>query len=57
MKDWLEKNRPLVVKDELKVVVREAWDVVPEEFLYKLIKSMLDRMKRVIDANGGNTRY
>jgi transposase len=24
MKDWLEKNRPLAVKDELKVVVREA---------------------------------
>jgi hypothetical protein len=30
---------------------------VPKEFLHKLIKSMPDRMKRVIDANGGNTRY
>ena len=57
MKDWLEKERPSATKQELKTAVREAWEAVPEEFLLKLIKSMPDRMQRVIDAQGGNTRY
>jgi transposase len=56
MKDWLEK-RPVTSIAALKLQVREAWEAVLEEFLLKLIKSMPKRMKRVIEANGGNTKY
>jgi hypothetical protein len=56
MKDWLEK-KVVTGPAGLKLLVREAWDAVPEEFLLKLIKSMPERMKRVIEANRGNTKY
>jgi transposase len=57
IKDWLEKERLLVIKNELKVIVRDAWEAVLEEFLLKLIKSILERIKRVIEMNGGNIKY
>jgi hypothetical protein len=56
MKDWLEK-RVVTGPTGLKLLVREAWEAVPEEFLLKLIKSIPERIKRVIEANGGNTKY
>jgi transposase len=58
MKDWIERNAPLnVSRDALRQAVKDAWDAVPEDFLLKLIKSMPERMQRVVDAHGGHTKY
>lgn len=43
--------------DQLRVIVREAWDSITVKFLRELIKSMPARCQAVIDAKGGHTKY
>ncbi|EED12565.1 conserved hypothetical protein [Talaromyces stipitatus ATCC 10500] len=43
--------------DQLREVVRAAWDAVPESFLIQLIHSMQARCQAVIAADGGNIPY
>jgi hypothetical protein len=43
--------------DQLRVIVREAWDLITVEFLRELIESMPARCQAVIDAKGGHTKY
>ena len=43
--------------DELRVIVREAWDSVTTEDLRSLISSMPARCRAVVEANGGSTKY
>ena len=43
--------------DELRRIIQEAWDAVPDEFISDLYASWRDRCKAVIDAGGGPTKY
>ena len=38
-------------------IIRESWADVDQEFLHRLIESMLKRVAAVIAANGGATKY
>jgi ketohexokinase/beta-glucosidase len=63
MKDYIESRYPdqeggkQPTYDELRVIVREAWESISIEFLRELIDSMHDRCQAVIDADGGHTKY
>ena len=37
--------------------LQEAWAHINDEFLEKLVKSMEDRIKAVIKADGWHTKY
>ena len=41
----------------LRTAIEEAWDAIPEDFLLRLAHSMLDRLRKVIAANGGSIEY
>lgn len=43
--------------DELRVIVREAWDSVTTEDLRSPISSMPARCRAVVEANGGSMKY
>lgn len=43
--------------DELRNVLLEEWEAIPQHAIYSLIESMPRRMNAVIQARGGNTRY
>lgn len=43
--------------DQLRVIVREAWDSISTDELRSLILSMPDRCRAVVDAKGGSTKY
>ena len=63
MKYYIQRNYPDLddgkqrSEDELRLIVKEAWDFVTSEQLTRLIKTMPARCKAVIDANGGYTNY
>ncbi|CAK37236.1 uncharacterized protein An01g10550 [Aspergillus niger] len=60
MKDWIERYFPQdeqLSYDQLREVVRAAWDALPEAFLDGLINSMPARCQAVINAEGGHTKY
>ena len=60
MKDWLDQffpNDEQLSYDQLREVVRAAWDALPREFLKELIESMKARCEAVINAEGGHTKY
>lgn len=60
MKDYLEEKYGHIEKpsrDQLRVWVKEAWDALPDDFLYDLLVSMPDRCEAVIKANGMHTKY
>jgi len=58
MKDWLEIYTPEKLSyDALRLKLKEAWEQVDEDFLLRLIESMPARIQRVIEAQGGHTRY
>ncbi|RVE50710.1 hypothetical protein evm_004620 [Chilo suppressalis] len=42
---------------ELKTAIEEEWEMIPQNFIERLINSMPNRMRAVVDAHGGNTRY
>ena len=46
-----------VIVENIKGTVYEAWEQISYEFLYSLIDSMEARVKAVISARGGYTRY
>ena len=43
--------------DELRVIVKEAWDSVTSEDLIDLILTMPERCQAVLDAEGGPTKF
>jgi transposase len=43
--------------DELKSALIEEWEGIPQESIQKLIRSMRNRLRAVIRARGGNTKY
>lgn len=42
---------------ELKNLIHEEWDNIPQELIRNVILSMTNRLREVIRARGGNTRY
>jgi hypothetical protein len=64
MKDWIQDHywqaRYDVAKvplQELRRIILEAWDAVPDDYIQSLYNSWWDRCQAVIDANGGPTKY
>ena len=60
MKDWIEAMYgfdKVFNYDELRKVVKEAWEAVPREKLMELLESMPQRCQDVIDAEGGFTKW
>lgn len=63
MKDYIEIHYPDLedgrqpTYDELRRIVREAWDSISQEDLVDLISSMPARCAAVIKAEGGHTKY
>lgn len=49
-------NPPLCLQ-ELRAVLTEEWERIPQEHVANLIRSMTRRLQAVIQARGGNTRY
>ncbi|MBS0032906.1 MAG: transposase [Candidatus Baumannia cicadellinicola] len=43
--------------DELEIALREEWEWLPQDSLRRLIRTMPQRVRAVISARGGNTRY
>lgn len=43
--------------DELKAALLEEWEGIPQDTIKKLIRSMKNRLRAVIRARGGNTKY
>ena len=56
MKWALTKEKPTTI-DGIKAVVQRIWDKISPQYLSKLFPSMQCRMRAVIDANGGPTKY
>ncbi|KAL2191942.1 hypothetical protein L209DRAFT_86003 [Thermothelomyces heterothallicus CBS 203.75] len=59
MKDWLEHryDTQSLSLTGLRLAVLEAWEAVPPEFLQCLAHSMPRRLAKVIENQGGKTRY
>ncbi|KAI0994507.1 hypothetical protein K3495_g13675 [Podosphaera aphanis] len=63
MKDKIEYKYPdlnwgkRLSSDQIRAIVKEAWDSVSTQELTDLIESMHDRCQVVIDADGGPTKY
>ena len=63
MKDNIEFNYPNLVvgrwrpSDQIRAIVKEAWDSVSIQELIVLIGSKHDRCQAVLDADGGPTKY
>jgi transposase len=58
---WIEIKSKLKARYEdktsLKSDIMEAWENLDDNFIRKLFISMPDRLKAVIDAKGGPTKY
>lgn len=60
MKDYIEDKYGCIEKptyNQLRPWVKEAWEALPDYFLYDLLASMRDRCEAVIKADGLHTRY
>ena len=64
MKDWIQEhywearyNVSRISLDQLRQIIWEAWEAVPESYIESLMESWWDRCKAVIGAKGGPTRY
>ena len=59
MKDWIEREygERTWTYDQLRKVVREAWDAITIEQLNELVDSMHQRCLDVIEAKGGHTKW
>jgi transposase len=42
---------------ELADLLEREWDLIPQEFLNNLIRSMSSRVRAVLESRGGHTRY
>ena len=56
MKRALTKEKSTTI-DGIKAIVQRIWDKISPQYRSKLFASMLRRMRAVIDANGGPTKY
>lgn len=61
---WDQLKRQVYARDppprdlrELRVAVVAEWNLIPQNRLLRLVRSMRQRCQAVINANGGNTRY
>jgi hypothetical protein len=58
MKDIIARDYAEVSSvQEMKIIVKRIWDRFGDEEWNKLIESMPERMKAVIAARGGSTRF
>lgn len=64
MKNWIQAHYYAAYYDaakiplpELRRIIWQAWEAVPEEFIEKLYDSWWRRCQAVIDARGGPTKY
>lgn len=63
MKDFIQYNYAelgggrMRTQDQLRVIVREAWDSIISEDLCSLVMSMPARYRAFVEANGGSTKY
>jgi hypothetical protein len=64
MKNWIQEHYWQIRYDpskisllQLRQIIWEAWQAVPESYIEALTESWWDRCKAVIEANGGPTRY
>lgn len=59
MKDWIQRNYGPgdMELERLRIIVQQAWDAVPEEYLESLLNSMHNRCREVIDRHGYATSY
>jgi hypothetical protein len=59
MKDWIQRWYPEIITDldELRWIVERAWDKIGRETLYRNLASMPQRMRDVIAAEGGATKW
>lgn len=56
LKVRVKKSHP-TNKNDLKLKIMEAWNSIPSTVTKKLVESMPRRLKDVIDAKGGHTKY
>jgi hypothetical protein len=59
MKAWIWDNYPKdqMSYNQLRKVVKEAWEAVPEDFLIELLRSMKACCEAVITANRMHIKY
>jgi hypothetical protein len=64
MKNWIQEhywrakyNASKLAPAQLKQIILEAWNAVPDSYIERLYDSWWERCQAVIDANGGPTRY
>lgn len=63
MKDFIQQNYPDLSNgrsrsfDQVRVIVREAWESISAEELMELVSSMPARCQAVVDEDGGPTKY
>jgi hypothetical protein len=57
VKDTIQKEELPQNKEELVNTIQRAWEEVSLEMIEVLLASMPHRMKVVIKANGGSTRW
>jgi transposase len=64
MKNWIQEhywrtkyNASKLRPTQLKQIILEAWNAVPDSYIERLYNSWWERCQAVIDANGGPTQY
>jgi hypothetical protein len=64
MKNWIEEHywearyQPdKIYLDQLRRIIQDAWDAVPDEYIQGLYDSWWRRRQAIIDAKGGPTKY
>jgi hypothetical protein len=64
MKNWIQEHywkaryRPDRISfAELRMIIWEAWNAVPDDYIQTLYNSWWKRCQAIIDANGGPTKY
>jgi hypothetical protein len=64
MKDWIQRqywriryNAQKIPLHVLRMIIQQAWDAVPDDYIRTLYDSWYRRCQAVINANGGPTKY
>jgi len=50
-------NAVKVPLEDLRAIILEAWEAVPDDYIQSLVDSWWDRCRAVIEAQGGPTKY
>ena len=45
------------IKEDLLTAIQESWDHFDKEFCFKLVESMIDKIKTDIKIQGGTNKY